>query len=160
MHKRCCHATRVAMRPLSEWWLVGKLWELCQLETRLISHIQKTSQAIEHFNPFKGSPGSHSQSVSCSVGIYSSRLLLAFHIFVASAPRYLALIMLLDYYKPVLKATVDQNKVAWQQCTVCDVIIVYMIQVSVDAQTNQQTWKQCRHMLIDSRTNRGCLQSS
>jgi len=46
----------------------------------------KTSQAFEHFNPLKSSPGSHSQSVSDSVGITSSCLLLVFQLILGTLP--------------------------------------------------------------------------
>ena len=39
---------------------------------------KKASWAFEHSNPFKYSPGSHSQLVSCFVGIMSSCSLLVF----------------------------------------------------------------------------------
>jgi len=72
------------------------------------------TKQVEHPNPFKGSPGSHSQLVGCSVGITSCCYLLAsqvaaifWHlhsrsalhhcIYIASAPQYFELISVLDY---------------------------------------------------------------
>jgi len=51
----------------------------------------KTSRAFKHSDPLKGSPGSHSQLVSSSVGIMSSRLLLTFLVSIGlvSLHRYL-----------------------------------------------------------------------
>jgi len=43
-----------------------------------INQYLKTSQTFKHSNPLKSSPGSHSQSVSNSVGITSSCSFLAF----------------------------------------------------------------------------------
>ena len=57
--------------------------------TSLIFHIYETSWAFKHSDPFSGSPGSHSQVVSCSVGITSSCSLLAFPFSVSLMSSYL-----------------------------------------------------------------------
>ena len=50
---------------------------VCVLNKSDISYL-KTSWAFEHSDLFKGSPGSHFHSDSCSVGITSSSSLLEF----------------------------------------------------------------------------------
>jgi len=90
--------------------------------TSLIFHIYKTSWAFEHSDSFSGSSGSHSQLVSCSVGITSSCSLLAFPLTVSltsSRLRYLCspvsqtcnCARLLTVATPVLKAAVKSTKV-------------------------------------------------
>jgi len=99
-------------------------------------------QAFEHSDPFKGFPGSHSQLISCSVGIMSSWLLLAFHsqsashhcINVASASLFIVA-------TPVLKATVKPIKVMLHSNSVHDINIVRVISVDTHKLINQQTWK-------------------
>ena len=86
-------------------------------KTSLIFHMYKISRAFKHSDPFKGSPGSHSQSVSCFVGITSSCSLCIFYsqsaschcIHVASTPWHLVLVTVLDH--SVLKAAVKSTKV-------------------------------------------------
>ena len=86
------------------------------------SLIWKTSQAFEHSNPLKSSPGSHSQLVSDSVGITRNFLLLVFLILVSLASSHLCCICflvsrtyicarLLIVATPVLKAAVKPAKV-------------------------------------------------
>ena len=86
-------------------------------KTSPIFHMYKISWAFRHSDPFKGSPCSHSQSVSCFVGITSSCSLCSSHpqsaschrIYVASTPLHLVLVTVLDY--SVFKAAVKSTKV-------------------------------------------------
>jgi len=108
-----------------------------------------TSRAFEHSDPFKCSPGSHSQLVSCSVNITSSFSLLAFLLLdslvlsrlrclcsLVSQARICARLLTVAtlYTSRVLKADVKSAKVKSHGNNVCDVIIGHMI--SGDAQTN------------------------
>ena len=116
--------------------------------------ISKNQQnLLEHSNPFKCSPGSHSQFVSCSVGIMSRCLVLVFLllafgqpcVYIASAPWHVELVtprLLIYSIKP---HHVDQNKSHGNN--VRDVIIVHGI--SVDVQTNKQTYRHRRGPGID-----------
>jgi len=85
----------------------------------------KTSLTFEHSNPLKSSPGSHSQSVSGSMGIMSSwcfrfRSALCHCIYVASASRYLSRTRICARLLTVATQSSHLNcrsQLVWQQCT-------------------------------------------
>ena len=119
-----------------------------------ISYLQP-QLGLEHSDPLKSSPGSHSQLVSFSVGIMSScshfwhfcsQSALCRCVYIASAPWY-SVSQTCNSARPlivattVLKAAVKLTKVKLHgTCNnVCDVIIAHVI--SGDAQINRPTWK-------------------
>ena len=70
-----------------------------------------TSQAFEHSHPFKRSHGSHSQSVSCSVGITSSCSLLVFLFSISLTSLHLISLCCPIVATTVLKAAVKLTEV-------------------------------------------------
>ena len=124
----------------------------------------KNQPGLRTSDPFKCSPGSHSQLVTCSVGIMSSCLLLVCPLSVSFSsvlPLLLSLLsglhclcylvsqtrnsatllIVLDYSQqlriPVLKAAVKSTKVKSYGNNAC-------VQVGVDTQINKQT-NRCRN---------------
>ena len=122
------------------------------------------SWAFEHSDPIKGSPGSHSQSVSCSVGITNSFWLLAFSLsvsFALSRQFFLCSLVsqtpncarLLIAAIPVLKAAVKLAKVKSHGNNVCDVHVV-IAHMNKYGCTNKQTNKHAENVL---RTSQPCI---
>ena len=104
------------------------LGETLYNETSNISYLKNQPGLLEHLNPFKCSPGSHSPSVSCSVGITTYLLASSVSslgqpwVYVTSALWYVKLVTVLDYSHTSTKlklqssCQVNQSKFAWQQC--------------------------------------------
>jgi len=93
--------THTHLRPQTIYHLlITVIIQSYVLSNSLIFHISKKAKPS---SPFKCSPGSHSQLVSCSVGIKSYlpasgiSALSQHHVYVASAPRYVELVTVLDY---------------------------------------------------------------
>ena len=116
---------------------------------------KKAGWAFEHSDPFKYSPGSHSQLVSCFVGIMSSCSLLVFLLLVSLASSCLRCLCSLISQTcncawlvviPVLKAAIRSTKVKSHRNNLCDVIIAHVI--SADVQTNKQTNRHRKHKTI------------
>ena len=103
------------------------------------------SYAFEDSDPLKSSPGSHSQSVSCSVVITSSCSLLAFLLSVSLMSSHVCChcsltrncARLLITATPVLKAVVKLTTVKLHGNNLHEVMIAHII--SGDTHTNQPT---------------------
>ena len=81
------------------------------------SYLKSTAEPFENSDPFKGSPGSHSQSVSCSVGIMNSCIsvlgqpcVIASTLLCSSVPLTHNCARLLIVAIPVLKAAMKSAK--------------------------------------------------
>ena len=106
----------------------------------------KKSQAFEHSDPLKFSPGSHSLSASCSVGIWVTACFwhfcshpLCLHCLCSSVSRSRNCARLLTVATPVLKAAVKSTKVKLHGNSVRNIYVNIAHMISVDAQTNKQT---------------------
>ena len=86
----------------------------------------KTSPAFKYFSPFKDSPGSHSQSVRCSLPTFLLTVSLALshlHYLFSSVSQ----ILLLYLITPVLKAAIKSANVKSLSNNVRVIIMVHVI---------------------------------